>query len=373
MFAPTLRSAASQAVRASRVGAPRGMASIAERFPTKIGGRYTVTLIPGDGIGNELADSVKEVFDSIKVPIEWEQLDLLGETEGKDEKFLEALESLRRNKVGLKGILYTPPDSTGHNSWNVAMRQTLDVYASVVVAKSLPGVQTRHKDVDIAIIRENTEGEYAGLEHSASPGIVESLKVTTRAKSERIARFAFDFALKNGRKKVTIVHKANIMKIGDGLFLSTCRSIFENEYKNSGLEIEAMIVDNMAMQLVSKPQQFDVMVMPNLYGAISSNIASALVGGPGIVPGCNYGSSLSVFEPGCRHVGKDIAGKNLANPTAMLLSSTMLLRHLGLDTQANLIASSVYDVVKEGKHRTADLGGNTSTTDFTKAIINRIV
>lgn len=181
------------------------------QVPTKYGGTYTVTLIPGDGIGAEVADSVKEIFTSLNVPVEWEQYNVSGETHGDEAEFKRAMESLKRNKVGLKGILYTPID--GHNSWNVAMRQSLDIYANVVVCKTMDGVPTRHDGVDFAIIRENTEGEYAGLEHQSYPGVVENLKVMTRVKAERIARFAFDYALKNGRKKVTCVHKANIMKV----------------------------------------------------------------------------------------------------------------------------------------------------------------
>ncbi|KAG8934332.1 isocitrate dehydrogenase (NAD(+)) idh1, partial [Tulasnella sp. 417] len=307
----------------------------------------------------------------VNAPIEWEQYDVSGETPGGEAVFKQALESLKRNRVGLKGILYTPIDSTGHNSWNVAMRQQLDIYASVVLCKSLPGFPTRHNNVDFAIIRENTEGEYSGLEHQSYPGVVESLKVSTKFKAERIIRFAFDFALKNGRKKVTCVHKANIMKLGDGLFLNTFRQVAE-EYKSSGIEYNDMIVDNTSMQLVAKPQQFDVMVMPNLYGAIVSNIGAALVGGPGIVPGCNIGRDYAVFEPGCRHVAKDIMGKNMANPAAMVLSATMMLRHLGLDSIANNIATATYDVINSGKVRTMDMGGNSSTSDFTGAIISNL-
>ncbi|WVW78234.1 isocitrate dehydrogenase, NAD-dependent [Kwoniella bestiolae CBS 10118] len=367
-----LRSAAASSKRAPIA---RSMATLVDekRLPAKFGGKYTVTLVPGDGIGKEVADSVKEIFDALKVPVQWEQYDVSGETTGGDDLFQQAMESLKRNKVGLKGILYTPIDQTGHNSWNVAMRQQLDIYASVVVCKSLPGFPTRHDNVDFAIIRENTEGEYSGLEHQSYPGVVESLKVSTRAKAERIARFAFDFAVKNNRKKVTCVHKANIMKLGDGLFLNTCRRIAEQEYGHTGIKFEAMIVDNTAMQLVSKPQQFDVMVMPNLYGTICANIGSALVGGPGITPGCNFGREYALFEPGCRHVGKDIMGTNKANPTALILSSTMMLRHLGLESQANLIAGATYDLVKEGKIRTADLGGSATTTDFTKGLIQRLL
>lgn len=235
--------------------------------------------------------------------------------------FLANREGLLTHCLHTSGILFTPIDTASHNSWNVAMRQQLDIYASLVVCKTLPGYPTRHKDVDFAIIRENTEGEYSGLEHQSYPGVVESLKVSTRAKAERISRFAFDFAIKNGRKKVTCVHKANIMKLGDGLFLNTFRNIAEREYANSGLEFDDMIVDNTSMQLVSRPQQFDVMVMPNLYGNIVTNIGAALVGGPGTVPGCNIGREYALYEPGCRHVAKDIMGLGTANPAALLLSS----------------------------------------------------
>ncbi|EUC66268.1 NAD-dependent isocitrate dehydrogenase subunit 1 [Rhizoctonia solani AG-3 Rhs1AP] len=341
---------------------------VSRRLPTKYGGVYTVTLIPGDGIGAEITDSVKEIFEHVNAPIEWEQYDVSGLSSAGESLFKEAMESLKRNRVGLKGILYTPIDRSGHNSWNVAMRQQLDIYASVVLCKSIRGFPTRHNNVDFAIIRENTEGEYAGLEHQSYPGVVESLKVTTRNKSERIVRFAFDFALKNNRKKVTCVHKANIMKLGDGLFLNTFRQVAE-EYKSSGIQFNDMIVDNTSMQLVAKPGQFDVMVMPNLYGAIVSNIGAALVGGPGIVPGCNVGREYALFEPGCRHVAKDIMGTNKANPAAMILSSTMMLRHLGLESLANSIAQSTFDVINEGKVRTADMGGSATTSDFTAAVI----
>ncbi len=252
------------------------------QLPAKYGGKYTVTLIPGDGIGAEITNSVKDIFEVLNVPVEWEQYDVSGETTGGAALFRQAMDSLKRNKVGLKGILYTPIDVGGHNSWNVAMRQQLDIYASIVLCKSLPGVPSRHKDVDFAIIRENTEGEYAGLEHQSYPGVVENLKISTRAKADRIARFAFDFALKNDRKvsgmarifslkiknkkipiwllaeleiclvaffshslsqRVTCVHKANIMKLGDGLFLNTCKAVSE-EYKSSGIAFDSMIVDN---------------------------------------------------------------------------------------------------------------------------------
>lgn len=364
------RPALSQSVR-SATTLSAGFPKVTQRPTTKYGGVYTVTLIPGDGIGTEITDSVKEIFEHVNAPIEWEQYDVSGVSSSGEALFKQAMESLKRNRVGLKGILFTPISQSGHISWNVAMRQQLDIYASVVLCKSLPGHPTRHSNVDFAIIRENTEGEYSGLEHQSYPGVVESLKVSTRAKAERISRFAFDFALKNGRKKVTCVHKANIMKLGDGLFLNIFRRVAE-EYRSSGIEFNDMIVDNTSMQLVARPGQFDVMVMPNLYGAIVSNIGAALVGGPGIVPGCNVGREYALFEPGCRHVASDIMGTNRANPTAMVLSATMMLRHLGLDSIANSIASATFDVINEGEVRTADMGGSATTSDFTAAILKRL-
>ncbi|KAF7712710.1 Isocitrate dehydrogenase (NAD) subunit 1, mitochondrial [Penicillium ucsense] len=340
--------------------------------PTKYGGKYTVTLIPGDGIGAEVAESVKTIFKADNVPIEWEQVDVSGVDTGNkhsEELFRESLASLKRNKLGLKGILHTPIERSGHQSFNVALRQELDIYASISLIKNIPGYETRHKNVDLCIIRENTEGEYSGLEHQSVQGVVESLKIITRAKSERIAKFAFSFALANNRKKVTCIHKANIMKLADGLFRSTFHKVAE-DYPT--LEVNDMIVDNASMQAVSRPQQFDVMVMPNLYGGILSNIAAALVGGPGVVPGCNMGRDVAVFEPGCRHVGLDIKGKDQANPSALILSGSMLLRHLGLDDHANRISKAVYDVIGEGKTRTRDMGGQATTHEFTRAVLDKM-
>ncbi|EPS27551.1 Isocitrate dehydrogenase [NAD] subunit 1 [Penicillium oxalicum] len=340
--------------------------------PTKYGGKYTVTLIPGDGIGAEVAESVKTIFKADNVPIEWEQVDVSGVDTGNkhsEELFRESLASLKRNKLGLKGILHTPIERSGHQSFNVALRQELDIYASISLIKNIPGYETRHKNVDLCIIRENTEGEYSGLEHQSVQGVVESLKIITRAKSERIAKFAFSFALANNRKKITCIHKANIMKLADGLFRSTFHKVAE-DYPT--LEVNDMIVDNASMQAVSRPQQFDVMVMPNLYGGILSNIAAALVGGPGVVPGCNMGRDVAVFEPGCRHVGLDIKGKDQANPSALILSGSMLLRHLGLDDHANRISKAVYDVIGEGKTRTRDMGGQATTHEFTRAVLDKM-
>ena len=325
----------------------------------------------GDGIGAEVAESVKTVFQADNVPITWEQVDVSGVDTGdkhSEELFHESIASLRRNKLGLKGILHTPIERSGHQSFNVALRQELDIYASVVLIKNIPGLETRHKDVDLCIIRENTEGEYSGLEHQSVSGVVESLKIITRAKSERIAKFAFSFALANNRKKVTCIHKANIMKLADGLFRNTVTAVGQ-DYPT--LQVNDMIVDNASMQCVSKPQQFDVMVMPNLYGGILTNIAAALVGGPGVVPGANMGRDVAVFEPGCRHVGLDIKGKDQANPTAMLLSGCMLLRHLGLDDHATRISKAVYDCIRSNI-KTRDMGGTATTHEFTRSVLDKM-
>ncbi|KAJ5615427.1 hypothetical protein N7537_000541 [Penicillium hordei] len=372
--ARTLLRSASGASSLGRSIPARTFASVQSDIfkPTKYGGKYTVTLIPGDGIGAEVAESVKTIFKADNVPIEWEQVDVSGVDAGNkhsEELFRESLASLKRNKLGLKGILHTPIERSGHQSFNVALRQELDIYASISLIKNIPGYNTRHKNVDLCIIRENTEGEYSGLEHQSVNGVVESLKIITRAKSERIAKFAFSFALANNRKKVTCIHKANIMKLADGLFRSTFHKVAE-DYPT--LEVNDMIVDNASMQAVSRPQQFDVMVMPNLYGGILSNVGAALVGGPGLVPGCNMGRDVAVFEPGCRHVGLDIKGKDQANPSAMILSGSMLLRHLGLDDHANRISKAVYDVIGEGRTMTRDMGGQATTHEFTRAVLDKM-
>lgn len=368
-------SAASQLARATRqpfLARANSTLQVGAVSPIKTGGKYTVTLIPGDGIGAEVAESVKTVFKAENAPIQWEEVGITtldSPVERTESMFKECVNSLSRNKIGLKGILHTPISRSGHTSFNVAMRQHLDIYASVSMLKNIPGYNTRHEGVDMCIIRENTEGEYSGLEHQSVPGVVESLKIITRRQSERIARFAFDFAKANQRHKVTCIHKANIMKLADGLF----RGAFHDVSKGySGLEVGDMIVDNAAMQCVGRPQQFDVVVTPNLYGNVLSNIGAALVGGPGVVPGCNMGDDIAVFEPGCRHVGLDIQGKDQANPTAMLLSGVLMLRHLGLHHNADFIEKAVYAVIAEGKTLTRDMGGEASTLEFTKAILDKL-
>mmetsp|Transcript_25266 Transcript_25266/g.43627 ORF Transcript_25266/g.43627 Transcript_25266/m.43627 type:complete len:384 (+) Transcript_25266:27-1178(+) len=324
----------------------------------------TVTVIPGDGIGREIFESVAEIFNAVNAPIEW---DVHEVADGSNRVIQDAvLESLRRNKVGLKGTLSTPIGPKGGRSLNVALRKELDLFAHVVHCFSIPGIPTRHGEMDFTVIRENTEGEYSGMEHEVQHGVVESLKVITRQNSLRIAEYAFEYAYLNNRKRVTAVHKANIMKLCDGLFLKCCHEVSK---KYPQIQYDEMIVDNTCMQLVSRPQQFDVMVMPNLYGNVISNIGAGLIGGPGLTPGGNVGYDVAIFEQGARHAGLDIAGKGIANPTGLVLSSVMMLRHLRLPSFADRIERAVLTVVNDGKARTPDVGGDAGTADFTDAVI----
>lgn len=356
----------------AKSAAKRTFASIATTekvLPKKYGGRFVVTLIPGDGVGKEITDSVVSIFEAENLPIDWDRVDISGVDRKEDVKA--AVDSLKRNKIGLKGIWHTnAADQAGGGSLNVALRKELDIYANVALFKSIEGVKTRIPNVDLVVIRENTEGEYSGLEHESVPGVVESLKIMTKAKTERIARFAFDFAKKYNRKAVTAVHKANIMKLGDGLFRNTVTRIGEGEYPD--VKVDSIIVDNASMQTVAKPHQFDVLVTPSMYGTILGNIGAALIGGPGLVAGANFGREYAVFEPGSRHVGLDIKGQNIANPTAMILSAALMLNHLGLETSSARISKAVHEVIAEGKSTTKDIGGSSSTTDFTKAVIEKL-
>lgn len=309
-----------------------------------------VTLIPGDGIGLELCNSVKTVFTALNVPVDFETVNMTGMLAASESSQLPAaLESLRRNRVGLKGILYTGPHAESPRSLNVALRQQLDLFASVVQCRNFRGLHSRHPFIDLVIVRENLEGEYAGLEHSALPGVIESLKICSRANTERTVRFAFDWAVRCGRKRVTCIHKANIMKLSDGLFLSIFREIAALYKTSHGIEANDMIVDNAAMQMVSNPAQFDLIVTSNLYGNILANIAAGLIGSPGLVPGYNIGHQVAVFEPGARHVAKDIQGLNAANPVSMILSSAFMLQHLGLHSHAATIRQSIDKVIETGK------------------------
>lgn len=332
-------------------------------------GRTTCTLIPGDGVGPELLYSVQEVFKAAGVPVDFEQK-FFSEVQPLMSVALEDVaDSIARNGICLKGSLTTPDYShTGDlQSLNMKLRRKLDLYANVVHVKSMPGVKCRHNNVDMIIIRESTEGEYSALEHESVKGVVECLKIITADKSRRIAKFAFDYATKHGRRKVTAVHKANIMKLGDGLFLRCCEEVAALYPK---IKFESMIIDNCTMQLVSKPRQFDVMVMPNLYGDIIDNLASGIIGGAGVVPGASYSSNCVVYEMGASHTFSEAVGKNVANPTAMLLSSCNMLNHVGLEYYGNMIQSAVKRVLKAGKVRTKDIGGQSSTNEFTMAVIH---
>jgi isocitrate dehydrogenase (NAD+) len=278
------------------------------------------------------------------------------------------LESIRQTKVALKGPITTPVGE-GFRSVNVTLRQALDLYANLRPARSMKGVETRYEDVDLIIVRENTEDLYAGIEHKVGPDAAESIKIITRAASERIARFAFDYAVANGRHKVTAVHKANIMKLSDGLFLESCRHVAE-EYQGK-VEFEDRIVDNMCMQLVQKPDLYDVLVLPNLYGDIVSDLAAGLVGGLGVAPGANIGTKAAVFEPVHGSAPK-YAGKDVANPTALILSGALMLRHLGEIAAAERVETAVREVIAAGRTVPRDLGGEAGTQQFAGVVAERV-
>ncbi|KAI0223518.1 Isocitrate dehydrogenase [NAD] subunit beta, mitochondrial [Lamellibrachia satsuma] len=341
------------------------------QLDTQVQGRQTVTVLPGDGVGPELLTSVKEVFTASRVPVDFEEIHL-SEIQPQQSASLESvIESCQRNTVCLKGIISSPVNFQHGvlQTLNMKFRRGLDLFANVVLVQSLPGCESRHNGLDFVIIREMTEGEYSALEHESVPGVIECLKIVTREKSTRIARFAFDYATRHGRKKVTAVHKANIMKLGDGLFLECCREV---SALYPTIKFESMIVDNTCMQLVSNPHQFDVMVMGNLYGNIIDNLAAGLVGGAGVVPGENYGSEVAVFEPGARHAFAEQIGRNTANPTAMLLSACNLLSHLHLHEHAERITTAVKKTINDGKVRTPDMGGYATKTDFTTEVIKNL-
>ena len=329
------------------------------------------TLIPGDGIGPEVAQAAVRAIDATGVEICWRRAEL------NEVIILEAgktlpqylLDSLNETRVGLKGPVTTPV-AQGFQSVNVALRKTLDLFANVRPVRTLPGIKTRFQDVkiDMVIFRENTEDLYSGLEHEIVKDVVTSLKVITRTASERIARYAFEYARKNGRKQVVAIHKANIMKLADGLFLRCCR---ETAKQFPEIQYNELIVDNASMQLVIRPETFDILLLPNLYGDIVSDLAAGLVGGLGIVPGANMGETHAVFEA-VHGSAPDIAGQGKANPTALMLSAVMLLIHLGETSAANKLQSAVEDVYREGKHLTGDVGGSASTEEFTEAVVKNV-
>jgi isocitrate dehydrogenase (NAD+) len=328
-----------------------------------------VTLIPGDGIGPEVARATVRLIEAAGAKIHWEEKEakpIIGQRlEDTDADPIVA--SILRNRVALKGPITTPIGS-GHRSINVALRKALSLYANFRPVKNLPGIRTPFANIDLIIVRENTEDLYAGLEHTVVPGVVESLKIITEHASTRIARFAFDYAARFGRKGIASVHKANIMKLSDGLFLESIRKVAK-EYPQ--IEYREVIVDNCCMQLVMRPQQFDVLLLENLYGDIVSDLCAGLVGGLGLVPGANLGEDAAVFEA-VHGSAPDIAGQNLANPTALMLSSVLMLRHLGTHDVANRIERAVHSVYMEGSYLTRDVGGNSTTEEFTQAVISAL-
>ena len=329
----------------------------------------TVVLIPGDGIGPEVASATARLLEAAGAEINWEE----HQTRPLDGRGLEELRAdplvsaLLRTRVGLKGPITTPVAS-GHSSINVALRKALELYANFRPIKRIPGVKTPFENVDMIVVRENTEGEYSGLEHTVVPGVVESLKIITAYASARIALFAFEYARKVGRKKITAVHKANIMKLSDGLFLDSARKISR---AFPDIEYKEMIVDNCCMQLVMRPQQFDMLLLENLYGDIVSDLAAGLVGGLGLVPGANLGEHCALFEA-VHGSAPDIAGQHLANPTAMILSAVLLLRHLEQHAVADRVEKAVHSVFQEGRCLTRDCGGTASTDEFTSVLIGAL-
>ncbi len=331
--------------------------------------KHTITLIPGDGIGPEVASNVVRIVEASGVDIKWETffagaqaLEKFGTTLPE-----ELLASIKRNKVALKGPITTPVGK-GFTSVNVGLRKALDLYANLRPVRALPNVPCRYPELDLVVVRENTESLYSGIEHVVVPGVVESLKIITEKASTRIARFAFEYARAEKRKKITAVHKANIMKMSDGLFLDC----FHNVAKGyPDIEADDKIVDNACMQLVMRPEQFDIMLCENLYGDIVSDLCAGLVGGLGLVPGANIGELGAVFEA-VHGSAPDIAGQGIANPTALLQSSILMLRYINEREAADRIERAILKVFEEGKVRTRDIGGTAKTADFADAIISKM-
>lgn len=328
-----------------------------------------VTLIPGDGVGPEIVEACRRIIEAAGVPIEW---DVQEAGAAVMERYgtplpTHVLDSIRANKVALKGPITTPVGS-GFRSINVALRQELDLYANLRPARSLEGVRAPYKNIDLVVVRENTEDLYAGIERMVDEDTAESVKLITRRASERICRFAFEYARREGRRKVTAVHKANILKFSDGLFLETARAV-ARDYPD--IEFEDRIVDNMAMQLVQKPHIYDVLVLPNLYGDIISDLCAGLVGGLGVAPSANIGDEIQVFEPVHGSAPK-YTGMNKVNPTAQILAGVLMLHHIGEEEAAERIFRAVADVIREGKTVTYDLGGEAGTSQMADAVIARL-
>jgi isocitrate dehydrogenase (NAD+) len=330
---------------------------------------HKVTLIPGDGIGPEVSQAAVRVLEATGVKFEWESFAAGAEAYAKYKEYIpkELLASIERTHVGLKGPVTTPVGG-GFPSINVALRQHFELYANFRPIRNLPHIPTRYPDVDLIIFRENTEGLYSGIEHEVVPGVVESLKIITEKASTRISRYAFEYARKNGRKKIHAIHKANIMKLSDGLFLKCSRNVAK-EYPE--ITYAEHIVDNTCMQLVMNPYQYDVLLMENLYGDIVSDLCAAFVGGLGLVPGANMGDQCAIFEA-VHGSAPDIAGKNLANPTAIIRSGLLMLRHLGEHDASLKIRSALEKVYRHKEKLTRDVGGQAGTSEFADAIIREI-
>lgn len=331
--------------------------------------KHKITLIPGDGIGPEIVAATVRVIEATGVDIEWETQILGAQAQEKFGTTLPeaTIESIKLSKVALKGPQMTPIGK-GFTSVNVGLRKALDLYANVRPVKALPNVPCRYPELDLVIVRENTEDLYAGLEHIVVPGVVESLKIITEKASTRIARYAFEYAAANGRKKVTAVHKANIMKLSDGLFLE-CFYNVAKEFPD--IEADDKIIDNCCMQLVMRPEQFDVMVLENLYGDIVSDLCAGLIGGLGLAPGANIGELGAVFEA-VHGSAPDIAGQGIANPTALMLSAVQMLHHIGEKAAADRMNDAMLAVFADGKFLTRDLGGTAKTNEFARAIEEKI-
>lgn len=327
-----------------------------------------ITLIPGDGIGPEVIYATKDIIDKSGADIEWEILNagMCVMDEYKTPLPDEVIDSIKKNKVALKGPITTPVGS-GFRSVNVGLRQKLNLYANIRPIKSYEGINTLHKNVDFIIVRENTEGLYIGIEHKVGDEACESIKIITKKASDRIVKFAFELAKKENRKKVTATHKANIMKLSDGLFLKCAKDVS----KDYDIEFEDVIVDAMSMKLVMNPQNYDVVVAPNLYGDILSDMSSGLIGGLGMAPGANIGENIAVFEP-VHGSAPDIAGKNLANPISCILTGVMMLKHIGENEAALKIESALEKVFKQKDKLTKDLGGLSGTKEFAKSVIENM-
>src|SRR5579864_4784550 len=330
---------------------------------------HRITLIPGDGIGPEVTDATVRILEATGVKFEWERFQAGAEAFEKYKEYIpkELNDSIERTRVGLKGPVTTPIGG-GFASINVELRKRFELYANFRPIRNLPHIPTRYPDVDLIIVRENTEGLYSGIEHEVVPGVVESLKIITAKASTRIARFAFDYARKNKRKKIHAIHKANIMKLSDGLFLRCSRAVAK-EYPE--ITYGEHIVDNTCMQLVMNPYQYDMLVLENLYGDIISDLCAAFVGGLGLVPGANFGDACAIFEA-VHGSAPDIAGKNLANPTALLRSALLMLRHLGEREAALRVRTALERVYRTRDRLTRDVGGKAGTSQFADAVIEEM-